>query len=53
MGVLYRYGDPPLDLPRAQLFGWENIDLDKMKEIRFWNNGSVIIAERELAIGIN
>lgn len=34
MGVLYRDGDPSPDLPRAQLFGRENIDLDKMKEIR-------------------
>jgi hypothetical protein len=53
MGILYRNGDPAANSPRAELFRKQNPNVDKMKEVRFRDDGHVVTREWQLTVGVD
>jgi hypothetical protein len=53
MGVLPRDNDPTPDPSRTEFFWRQNPSLNKVKKIRFRDNGNMITSERKLDVGID
>jgi hypothetical protein len=53
MGILCRNGDAATNSPRAKLFWKQNPNVNKMKEVRVWDDEHVVIHEWQLAVGVD
>jgi hypothetical protein len=53
VGVLCRNSDPTPDPPRTEFFWRLNPSLNKVKKIRFRDDGHMITSEQKLVVGID
>jgi hypothetical protein len=53
MGILCQNGDATANSPRAELFWKQNPNVNKMKEVRFRDDGHVVTLEWQLAVGVD
>jgi hypothetical protein len=53
MGILCRNGDTAANLPKAELFWKQNLNVNKLKEVGFRNDGHMVTSECQLAVGVD
>jgi hypothetical protein len=53
MGILCRNGDAATNPPKVEIFWKQNPNVNKMKEVRFQNDGHMVTNEWHLAVGVN